>query len=134
MSLVGTRPPTVDQTIRKKFNAEGNIAEGYSDIIMLKRLMEMFGRTPKNKKQNNISADVVNGDIIQDTELVNIKIQRIWIKNIKISNELKCCRFADPDQAYKDFIAAQQSEDKRIKIRLVPADEERKASRIAVFE
>lgn len=58
----------------------------------------------------------------------------MWIKNIKISNELKCCRCANPDQAYKDFIAAQQSEDKRINIDLVPADEERRASRIAVFE
>ena len=39
---------------------------------MLKRLMEMFGRTPKNKKQNNISADVVNGDIIQDASVEKI--------------------------------------------------------------
>lgn len=39
-----------------------------------------------------------------------------------------------PDQAYKDFIAAQQSEDKRIKLDLVPADEERRASRIVIFE
>lgn len=43
---------------------------------------------------------------IRYTEIVNIKIQQMWIKNIKISNELKCCRFANPDQAYKDFIAA----------------------------
>lgn len=71
---------------------------------------------------------------IRYTEIVNIKIQQIWIKDIKISNELKCCRFADPDQAYKDFIAAQRSEDKQIKIDLVPADEERRASRIAIFE
>lgn len=35
---------------------------------------------------------------------------------------------------YKDFIAAQQSEDKRIKIDLVPADEERRASRIVIFD
>lgn len=49
-------------------------------------------------------------------------------------HKLKCCKFADPDQAYKDFMAAQQSEDKRIKIELVPADEARKALRIAVFE
>lgn len=71
---------------------------------------------------------------IRYTEIVNIKIQQIWIKDIKISNELKCCRFDDPDQAYKDFIAAQQSEDKRIKIDLVPADKERKASRMVIFD
>lgn len=72
--------------------------------------------------------------LIRYTEIANIKIQQIWIKDIRISNELKCCRFADPDQAYKDFIAAQQSEDKRIKIDLVPADEERRASRIVIFD
>lgn len=39
--------------------------------LMLKRLMVMFGRTQKNKKKNNISADIVNGNIIQDSSVEN---------------------------------------------------------------
>ncbi len=63
---------------------------------MLKRLMEMFGRTPKNKKQNNISADVVNGDIIQDASVENNYIMlndpAIVIRNIgKNPEELEEC-------------------------------------------
>lgn len=64
--------------------------------LMLKRLMEMFGRTPKNKKQNNISADVVNGDIIQDASVENNYIMlndpAIVIRNIgKNPEELEEC-------------------------------------------
>lgn len=64
--------------------------------LMLKRLMEMFGRTPKNKKQNNISADVVNGDIIQDASVENNYIMlndpAIVFRNIgKNPEELEEC-------------------------------------------
>ena len=56
----------------------------------------MFGRTPKNKKQNNISADVVNGDIIQDASVENNYIMlndpAIVIRNIgKNHEELEEC-------------------------------------------
>ena len=58
--------------------------------------MEMFGRTPKNKKQNNISADVVNGDIIQDASVENNYIMlndpAIVFRNIgKNPEELEEC-------------------------------------------
>ena len=60
---------------------------------MLKRLMVMFGRTQKNKKKNNISADIVNGNIIQDSSVENnyitINDPAIAIRNIgKNSEEL----------------------------------------------
>ena len=53
---------------------------------MLKRLMVMFGRTQKNKKKNNISANIVNGNIIQDSSVENnyitINDPAIAIRNI----------------------------------------------------
>lgn len=136
--------------VESEFGVSFNISDGFdnNDQEMLYFLANSIRKIPQEMQWTSYNVEarltpVSKADTkdlfkpefsIRYTELVNIKIQRIWIKNIKISNELKCCRFADPDQAYKDFIAAQQSEDKRIKIRLVPADEERKASRIAVFE
>ena len=53
----------------------------------------MFGRTQKNKKKNNISANIVNGNIIQDSSVENnyitINDPAIAIRNIgKNSEEL----------------------------------------------
>lgn len=46
----------------------------------------MFGRTQKNRKKNNISADVVKGNIIQDSSIENnyitINDPAIAIRNI----------------------------------------------------
>lgn len=46
----------------------------------------MFGRTQKNKKKNNISANIVNGNIIQDSSVENnyitINDPAIAIRNI----------------------------------------------------
>lgn len=56
----------------------------------------MFGRIQKNKKKNNISADIVNGNIIQDSSVENnyitINDPAIAIRNIgKNSEELTKC-------------------------------------------
>lgn len=114
MTLAGTRPPTVDEWDKYELHHRARLATKPG----LTGMWQVSGRS----------------NITDFEEVVKLDKQYMWIKNIKISNELKCCRFANPDQAYKDFIAAQQSEDKRINIDLVPADEERRASRIAVFE
>ena len=136
--------------VETEFGVSFSISDGFDndDQEMLYFLANSIRRIPQEMQWTSYNAEArltpaTEADTkdlfkpefsIRYTEIVNIKIQQMWIKNIKISNELKCCRFANPDQAYKDFIAAQQSEDKRINIDLVPADEERKALRIAVFE
>lgn len=136
--------------IETEFGVSFSISDGFDsdDRQMICFLADSIRKIPQEMQWTSYNADVkltpaTEGDIkdlfkpqfcLRFTEIVNIKIQQIWIKEIEVSNELKCCKFADPDQAYKDFMAAQQSEDKRIKIELVPADEARKASRIAVFE
>lgn len=54
--------------------------------LMLKKLMEIFGRIRKNKKQNNITVDMINGNIIQDSSVENnyvtISDPAIAIRNI----------------------------------------------------
>ena len=136
--------------IETEFGVSFSIPDGFDsdDQQMICFLADSIRKIPQEMQWTSYNADVeltpaTEGDIkdlfkpqfcLKFTEIVNVKIQQILIKDIEVSNELKCCKFADPDQAYKDFMAAQQSEDKRIKIELVPADEARKASRIAVFE
>lgn len=136
--------------VETEFGVSFSISDGFDndDQEMLYFLANSIRRIPQEMQWTSYNAEArltpaTEADtkdlfkpefLIRYTEIANIKIQQIWIKDIRISNELKCCRFADPDQAYKDFIAAQQSEDKRIKIDLVPADEERRASRIVIFD
>lgn len=136
--------------VETEFGISFSISDGFDedDQEMLCFLANSIRRIPQEMQWTSYSAEArlipeseaelkdlfKPSFFIKYIEIVNIRIQQIWIKDIKISNELKCCRFADPDQAYKDFISAQRSEDKRVKIELVPADEERTASRIAVLE
>lgn len=136
--------------VEAEWGVSFNISDGFDndDQEMLYFLANSIRRIPQEMQWTSYSVEarltpateVDAKDLfkpefsIRYTEIVDIKIQQIWIKNIKISNELKCCRCVDPDQTYKDFIEAQQSEDKQIKIELLPADEERKASRIVIFD
>ena len=64
--------------------------------LMLKKSMEIFGRIRKNKKQNNITVDMINGNIIQDSSVENnyvtISDPAIAIRNIgKNPGELTEC-------------------------------------------
>lgn len=136
--------------VETEFGVSFSISDGFDndDQEMLYFLANSIRRIPQEMQWTSYNAEArltpATGADTKDlfktefsiryTEIVNIKIQQMWIKNIKISNELKCCRFVNPDQAYKDFIAAQQSKDKRINIDIVPADEERRASRIVIFD
>ena len=68
------------------------------------------------------------------TEVVDVRVQQTWIKGIKINNELQWCKLETPDQVYADFLKVQQTNEKKIKLKLVPADEEKKATRIVILD
>lgn len=98
----------------------------WNSYNMKARLTPETDENIKNVFKSNFS--------IKHIHNVDIQIQGIWIKNIKIKDELKCCKFSNPDQIYKDFIEAQYTDDKCVKIELIPGDEDKKALRIAIVD
>lgn len=112
MSIIGTRPPLISETNFYELHHRARLAIKPG----ITGMWQVSGRS----------------DITDFEEVVRLD------KEYGTPSPFVLDRFLDSYNykltEVKDFIAAQQSEDKRIKIDLVPADEERRASRIVIFD